>query len=130
MRLAFYFGLSSAHRRRVMGKAAIGIVLAGSLLTTLALAQDVGGQGKPWRGAGPQPCFGIDGAANKCPSGSQTMAIRAGRLFDSKSGTLLSNQLVLIQGDRITAVGPAAQIPIPAGARVIDLSRQTVLPGL
>jgi len=38
--------------------------------------------------------------------------------------------VVLIQGDRISAVGPAAQTPIPAGAHVIDLSGQTVLPGL
>jgi imidazolonepropionase-like amidohydrolase len=58
------------------------------------------------------------------------MAIRAGRLFDSKSGSLLSNQLVLVRGDRITAVGPAAEVAIPAGARVIDLGQQTVLPGL
>jgi imidazolonepropionase-like amidohydrolase len=58
------------------------------------------------------------------------VAIRAGRLFDSKSGSMLSNQVVLIRGDRITAVGPAAQIPIPSEVRVIDLSRQTVLPGL
>jgi len=109
----------------------IAIALAvSSLLATLAVAQEVGGPGKPWRGAGVQPCFGIDGGANKCPSGPQTIAVRAGRLFDSKSGTLLDNQLVLIQGDRITAVGPAAHVPVPAGARVIDLSRQTVLPGL
>jgi imidazolonepropionase-like amidohydrolase len=40
------------------------------------------------------------------------------------------NQVVLIQGDRITQVGPAASVSIPSGARVIDLSRATVLPGL
>ncbi len=61
------------------------------------------------------------------PSG---VAIRVGRLFDPKAGTNLTNQLILIQGDRITAVGPAAQIQIPAGAKVIDLSKATVLPGL
>ena len=57
-------------------------------------------------------------------------AVRAGRLFDSKSGTMLANQVILIQGDRITAVGPADRVTIPAGAMVIDLSRATVLPGL
>jgi len=59
-----------------------------------------------------------------------TTAVRAGRLFDPKSGDLLTNQVVLIQGEKITQVGPAASVAIPAGARVIDLSRATVLPGL
>src|SRR5580765_7611197 len=109
-----------------MTKKVIGMTMAASMLATLCYAQNAG----PWRGAGPQPCFGIDGGANKCPAGPQAIAVRAGHLFDSKTGTLLSNQVVLIQGDRITAVGPAAQTPIPAGARIVDLSRQTVLPGL
>ncbi|HEV1993995.1 MAG TPA: amidohydrolase family protein [Candidatus Acidoferrum sp.] len=60
----------------------------------------------------------------------QTVAVRAGRLFDPRSGTNLTNQVVLINGDRITDVGPADRVQIPAGARVIDLSHATVLPGL
>jgi imidazolonepropionase-like amidohydrolase len=61
---------------------------------------------------------------------AQGVAIRAGRLFDSKSGTMLKDQVILIKGDRITAVGPADLVSIPPGAAVIDLSRATVLPGL
>lgn len=61
---------------------------------------------------------------------AQGVAIRAGRLFDPKSGTNLLNQVIVIQGDRIVDVGPAERVQIPAGARVIDLSRATVLPGL
>ena len=53
----------------------------------------------------------------------------SGRLFDSKSGQMLTRQVVLIQGERITDVGPEGRIAIPAGARVIDLSRATVMPG-
>jgi imidazolonepropionase-like amidohydrolase len=60
---------------------------------------------------------------------SATVAVRAGRLFDSKSGQMLTKQVVLIQGERITDVGPEGRIAIPAGARVIDLSRATVMPG-
>src|SRR5579872_471404 len=60
----------------------------------------------------------------------QTVAILAGRLFDPKSGTNLSNQVVLVRGERIVDVGPAASVPVPTGARVIDLSAATVLPGL
>src|SRR5262245_23285466 len=55
-------------------------------------------------------------------------AIKAGRLIDPETGTALINQTVLIQGERITAVG--SNLAIPAGATVIDLSKLTVLPGL
>src|SRR5436309_8659489 len=60
----------------------------------------------------------------------QTVAIRAGRLFDPKSGANLIEQVVLIDGDRITDVGPSNRVRVPAGARVINLSQATVLPGL
>jgi imidazolonepropionase-like amidohydrolase len=59
---------------------------------------------------------------------TQVVAIRAGRLFDSRSGTIANNQIVLIRGDRITEVGPS--VAIPPDARVIDLSTATVLPGM
>jgi imidazolonepropionase-like amidohydrolase len=51
-------------------------------------------------------------------------------MFDSKTGQMLSGQVVLLNGERITAVGPESQVKIPAGAQVIDLSQATVLPGL
>jgi imidazolonepropionase-like amidohydrolase len=108
--------------------AALGMFTVFALVTTL-WAQ-AGGPGTPWRGAGPQPCFGPDGAANKCPPAPRVVAVRAGRLFDSKAGRLLTNQVVLIMGERITDAGSAAQVTIPAGAQVIDLSQATVLPGL
>lgn len=60
----------------------------------------------------------------------ETTAVRAGKLFDPKSGEMLSNQVVVIQGEKISQVGPAASVTIPSGAKVIDLSRATVLPGL
>jgi imidazolonepropionase-like amidohydrolase len=58
----------------------------------------------------------------------QLVAIRAGRLFDARNGTLLTNQIVLVKGERITDVGP--NLAIPAGARVVDLSNATVMPGM
>ena len=60
----------------------------------------------------------------------QIVAVRAGRLFDPKSGTNLANQVVLISGEHIADVGPADQVKIPARAKVIDLSQATILPGL
>jgi len=59
---------------------------------------------------------------------AQTVVVRAGRLFDPRSGTLSSNQTIVIRGDRIVEVGSSPQVP--QGARVIDLSRATVMPGL
>jgi imidazolonepropionase-like amidohydrolase len=61
---------------------------------------------------------------------SRVVAVRAGHLFNSKSGTMLANQVVLIDGEKITDVGPADKVQIPAGVQVIDLSQATVLPGL
>src|SRR5438270_1793094 len=60
----------------------------------------------------------------------ETTAVRAGKMFDPKSGQMLTNQVILMQGEKITNVGPAANVTVPAGARVIDLSRATVLTGL
>src|SRR5262249_37926293 len=58
----------------------------------------------------------------------QVIAIRAGRLFDARTGALLNNQVIVVRGDRIADVG--AGVEIPAGAAVIDLSNATVLPGM
>ncbi len=84
----------------------------------------------PWRGAGSAPCVGSDGGILRCPPARDVVAVRAGRLFDSKDGRLLAKQVVVISGDRVVEAGPEGQVKIPAGARVIDLSRATVLPGL
>src|SRR5229473_1296244 len=58
----------------------------------------------------------------------QLIAIRAGRLFDARSGTMLTNQVVIVRGDRIVEVGSG--VAIPSGASVIDLSNATVMPGM
>lgn len=84
-----------------------------------------------WRGVGDvAPCVLPWGGIYSCPPPPATAAIRAGRLFDSINGKMLTNQVVLVTGQRITDVGPAGSITIPAGVRVIDLSQSTVLPGL
>jgi imidazolonepropionase-like amidohydrolase len=72
----------------------------------------------------------LGAAATLFAQAPQTTAVRAGRLFDPKSGQLVTNQVVIIQGERITEVGPASSVTIPANAKIIDLSRATVLPGL
>jgi len=72
---------------------------------------------------------GAFGQSVAAPGAStQVVAIKAGRLIDVEGGKELSNQVILIRGNRIDAVG--AQLNIPADAKVIDLSGMTVLPGL
>jgi imidazolonepropionase-like amidohydrolase len=58
----------------------------------------------------------------------QITAIKAGRLVDPDAGTIATNQVILVEKGKFTAVGP--NIPIPAGAELIDLSAMTVVPGL
>src|SRR5208282_5115965 len=55
------------------------------------------------------------------------IAIRAGRLIDGKSDTVVANALILIEGDKIVSVTPGAAAP--AGVELLDLSHATVLPG-
>src|SRR3981189_1278599 len=74
--------------------------------------------------------FACSLATAQTPSPDHWVAIRAGRLFDTKSAKLVSNQVVLIHGDRISEVGPAERGKVPAEAEVVDLSHATVLPGL
>src|SRR5713226_8489549 len=58
----------------------------------------------------------------------QLTAVKAGRLVDPEAGSVLANQVILIRENKIQAVGK--NLPIPADAKVIDLSKMTVLPGL
>jgi imidazolonepropionase-like amidohydrolase len=84
----------------------------------------------PWRFAGTRPCVGPEGGVLQCPPAPKAIAVRAGKLFDSITGRMLTGQVVLVMGERITEVGPEAQVKVPAGVPVIDLSQATVLPGL
>src|SRR5437879_2347915 len=59
---------------------------------------------------------------------AQVLAVRAGRLIDTETGTASTNQVILIEAGKFKSIG--ANLPIPAGAEVIDLSQHTVLPGL
>jgi len=111
--------------RRIFMLAASGFFLCATSLCAQGQAPSA-----PWRGAGPTPCVGSDGGVEQCPAAPRLIAIRAGHLFDSKNGQMLTSQVVLLLGERVTEVGPESQVKIPAEAQVIDLSHATVLPGL
>ena len=62
-------------------------------------------------------------------SAVKTVVVRAGRMLDVKTGKTLTNQTIVIQGDKITGVGAADKL-LPKDAVIIELSNATVLPGL
>ena len=66
--------------------------------------------------------------ANLANAQGKLKAIKAGKVIDVVNGTVLTNQVILIDSNTITDIGPS--VSIPANAEVIDLSNATVLPGL
>src|SRR5215470_7006830 len=66
--------------------------------------------------------------APPAPATPRYTAVRAGRLIDPATGTVTTDQIILIKDRKFEAIGP--KVAIPAGAEVIDLSGLTVMPGL
>ncbi len=60
----------------------------------------------------------------------ERIAIEAGRLIDGTGAPAIEKAVVIIRDERIEAVGEASSIPIPKGSRIIDLSADTVMPGM
>ncbi len=70
------------------------------------------------------------GAQQAAPSSAQITVIRAGTLIDGKSDKPRRDQVILIRANRIESVSDAGSAKIPANVAVIDLSKDTVLPGM
>ena len=71
------------------------------------------------------------GAVAAGPAVAQdAVALRADRLIVGTDAPVILDPVVVIEGDRIVAVGPAGAIPIPREAREITLEGHTLLPGL
>jgi len=56
------------------------------------------------------------------------IAIKAGRVIDVENGRVLEKQIILLRGKKIEAIGSESKIPV--GAKILDLSTKTLLPGL
>ncbi len=69
-------------------------------------------------------------AAARVPAAQEVTAIRAGRLIDGTGQPARDNQVIIVRGERVEAVGDAAAVAIPDGARVVDLTGHTVMPGI
>ena len=72
--------------------------------------------------------FSVPPVSAQLNSASQIVAIKAGKLLDPETGKTTVNQVILVEGNRIKEIG--GNVAIPAGAKIIDLSKSTVLPGL
>src|SRR6185436_16441982 len=61
---------------------------------------------------------------------AQPLVLAGGRLIDGYGGPSIDNAVIVIEGNRVKAVGREGAIAIPEGARVIDTNGYTVMPGL
>src|SRR5215210_7364740 len=91
------------------------VASAAALLAALAVATAAGAAQPPTRPAAPPPAVYL---------------LRPDRVFDGQTAEGHERWVVLVRGERIEAVGPAAQISTPAGTTMIDLPGTTLLPGL
>ena len=75
-------------------------------------------------------CVAVAGAGRDqvAPGAGAVIIVKAARLIDGRGGAPTAPAMVRVEGERISAVGSA--LPIPQGARVIDLGSATLLPGL
>jgi imidazolonepropionase-like amidohydrolase len=64
------------------------------------------------------------------PVPETTYLLKPAYVFDGEAAQLHDHWVVLVQGEKIVAAGPAGEITAPAGAKVIELPQQTLLPGL
>jgi len=71
---------------------------------------------------------GGQGAGGQRPAG--TTLLKPARVFDAEDGKIHDGWVVLVRGERIAAVGPAAQVQVPDGTQAIELAGMTLLPGL
>ncbi len=76
------------------------------------------------------PAVLAQSAPSAPPAPPPTVYVRAGHLFDATSDSLRDNVVLVVEGERISRVGSASEVSIPAGATVVDLSKAWVLPGL
>jgi imidazolonepropionase-like amidohydrolase/Tol biopolymer transport system component len=77
------------------------------------------------------PEKGLDiGFQAKTDAPEGTVALVGGRVITMKGDEVLEEGVVVVKGSRIVAVGPRAKVTVPAGARVVDVSGKTLMPGL
>ncbi len=72
---------------------------------------------------------GVVALAAFAPARGQTLVIQGGTLIDGTGRAPISNSVIVIEGNRLKAVGARGEVAIPAGAQVYDATGKTILPG-
>jgi imidazolonepropionase-like amidohydrolase len=62
-------------------------------------------------------------------AGATDLYLTADSMIDTENGKLVKNPAVLVSGNRIVEVGTRISLPAPAGAKILDLGAQTLVPG-
>jgi hypothetical protein len=75
---------------------------------------------------------GCDREQARAPAAPQAQAlvIQGGTLIDGNGGPPVSNSVIVIEGNRITAAGAAGQVQVPQGAQIVDAAGKWIIPGL
>ncbi|HWM93535.1 MAG TPA: amidohydrolase family protein [Thermoanaerobaculia bacterium] len=77
------------------------------------------------------PASGLDiGLRAKADKPTGTVALVGGRIVTMKGEEVIEDGTVVVEGNRIRAVGPRGQVQVPAGAHVVDAKGKTIIPGL
>lgn len=74
--------------------------------------------------------IGLPGALQAQPASAPALLLKPDRVFTATDTQARAGWAVLVQGDRIAAVGPLTSLQIPTGARVLELPGTTLMPGL
>jgi imidazolonepropionase-like amidohydrolase len=95
-------------------------------------ARAAGGGSRPVAGAARAAAVvvGIFGALAPAAAGAEVVVLAADRLLEVRSGRVVRDAVVVVEGERIRAAGPRSAVAIPAGAREVRLGDRTLLPGL
>ena len=64
------------------------------------------------------------------PAKSAVTVLEGARLIDGAGGPPIENGVLVVDGDRIAAVGAADKVIRPAGAQVVDVRGRTIMPGI
>ena len=75
------------------------------------------------------PALAVAQAPTNPTKGTGTVVLKAARVIDGTGAAPIQNGVVVVTDDKIVAVGPAASVRVPAGARTIDLGSATLMPG-